>query len=244
MNNKIGDNNPPSHIEFTLETYQALNDWLTDHPVILTEEDARQGKLLKDRAALCLADLEQERDGKVRPLNEQVKSINDTYRGPKDQLTTIAATLTTRITDYAKTEALKREEVARQARKAEEEAYRKAQEAFAAEALAKEEAAEGVVVDIGGAASNRIQAVKDFQKAERKAAQAERDQRVKIGGGFRRALSLREKETLVVANPQAAVDATGWTADMMECLLKAARAYRKLHGNLPPGIISIKEDSI
>src|SRR5260370_339656 len=68
----IGGNNPPGPIEMAESIMQTLSDWMQDHPVIQTEEDARAAKPLIDRAKAAMDELESERDGKVRPYNEEV----------------------------------------------------------------------------------------------------------------------------------------------------------------------------
>ena len=54
----VGHNSPPDSTEFARETMAALGDWLKENPVIQTEEEAKAGKLLVDRASACVKDME------------------------------------------------------------------------------------------------------------------------------------------------------------------------------------------
>jgi hypothetical protein len=234
----IGGNNPPSTIEFAKETTEALSEWLKENPVIETEEQARAGKLMVDRAKNTIGDLEGERDSRVRPLNAQVKSINDSYRAPRDILTKVCDTLLKRLQDFALKEERERQAKAAEALRAAEEAERIAREAERIEQEAREDAAAGTLdVDIGAATVAADAAFEAFEKAERAAALAERESRVKIGGGFNRALGLRNKEVLIVDDWQKAVLDMGLTDKISEAILSSAREYRKATGDLPEGII-------
>src|ERR1700744_2579294 len=76
----IGGNNPPGPLEMAESIMQVLSDWMAEHPVIQNEEEARAAKPLIDRAKAAMDEIEAERDGKVRPLNEQVSQINAEYK--------------------------------------------------------------------------------------------------------------------------------------------------------------------
>jgi hypothetical protein len=99
---RIGGNNPPGAIDFAKESAAALSDWMKDHPVIETDDDARAAKMLVDRAKSSLESMETERDGLVRPLNTQAKAINDKYRQPRTLLERVRNALADRLTAYAK----------------------------------------------------------------------------------------------------------------------------------------------
>ncbi len=98
----IGGNQSPGAIDFAKESETALSDWMKDHPVIETDDDARAAKLLVDRAKSSLESMETERDAQVRPLNEQVKAINDRYRSPRTLLEKVRSSLVDRLTAYAR----------------------------------------------------------------------------------------------------------------------------------------------
>src|SRR6185312_9538969 len=79
-------------------------------------------------------------------------------------------------------------------------------------------------------------AFSEFEHAAREAARAERDAHVKIGGGWGRSASLRNKETLVIVHYGRALKAIGPNDKIREAILSAARDYRKEKGNLPDGV--------
>lgn len=237
----IGGNNPPSQIAFTQETTGALSEWLKDNPVVQTEDQAREGKLLVDRARLCVADLESERDSKVRPLNTQVRVINDEYRGPRETLQKISQELLIRLDAYRKAEEQRREQEAEEKRKLAEEAERRAREAEAREQEAQDDARLGVEVDIGSATVDADRAFRDYEKADREAARAEKETRFKLGGGFSRSLSTRSHETITVSDPLKALAEIGYTEKILEAIVSEAREFRRKHDRLPQGIKSVKE---
>lgn len=232
----IGDNNPPSMTETAGETMRDISAWMAEN-VVITEDTAKEAKLFLDRGKLCLKDLDDERDGKVRPLNEQVKEINAGYKAPRVQLEAVLSGLSDRITGFIKEEKRKREEAAREAARIAEEAERNAREAERLEQDAIGSASSGELgVDIAAHVVEADNAFRDFEKAQRAAALAEKETKVRIGGGFQRAAGLRQKEKLIVVNAQFALDEMGATEDIKEAMIKSARAFRKATGDLPGGI--------
>lgn len=235
----IGHNKPPDMTETAGDVSRGLNEWLSSHPVIQTENDAREARPLIDRAKLCIADLENERKGKVIPLNEEVAKINNYYRGPRELLERIYSELSSRLGRYLAAEEARRRAIAEEARRQAEEKERLAREAEKAEAEVIADAEMGVEVDLLAATQEADAAFKDYEKADRVAARAERDSKVRIGGGLTgRALALRSYETLVVENWLAAVTEMGLTDDIRQAICKSARAYRKLRGKLPSGVVA------
>jgi molecular chaperone DnaK len=131
----------------------------------------------------------------------------------------------------------------RKAREAEEkrralaEAERLAREAEAKEREAIENARAGDLdADRVGATIEADAAFSRFETASREAARAERDTKVKVGGGFGRAASLRSVEELVIEDAGAAVSAMAGDQDLDDAIRTAARRFRKEWGELPPGI--------
>lgn len=235
-------NNPPSILEFCGETTAELGKWLEDHPVIQTEDDARTAKLLIDRATSTIADAEAERDKQVRPLNEQVKAINERYKTPRNSLQAASNILRDRLRVYIKTEEERREAEAAERQRIADELDLKARQAIEVAEQAKAEAADGVVVDVVAAQSAAHGAIAALQKSERELARAEKDTRVKIGGGYRKALALRTKEVLVLHNWHKAIDEMGLSEALIESILKEARAFRKATGHLPEGVTATTEE--
>lgn len=240
-----GHNLPPDMTVTADETMTSLSDWMREHPVIQDEDCAREAKVYIDRGKLCIADLEDERDGKVRPLNEQVKAINDHYRGPREMLRKVLDELEKRISAFLRSEEDKRIKAAEEARARLAEAERVAREAERLEQDRISSAAVGEIdVDVATAVKAANEAFSAYQKAEHQAALAERETRVRIGGGFSKAIGLKDKETLTVTDGFAAVMVMGITPSIEEAILKSARAYRKLHDCLPDGIESSLEREV
>ena len=230
-------NNPPGMVETINDVANDLNEFLKEHPVIENGKDAAEAKVFIDRAKLGIQDLEAERDGKVRPLNEQVKEINAYYRGPRSLVESILDELQQRITGFLKAEERKRIEAAREAARLVEVAELAARDAERAEQDALISVAGGELgVDIKAVVVEADRAFAEYQKAERQAVIAERDTKVKIGGGFSRALGLKEEKTIVVRDFIAAVQQLGPTEHIVEAIKKSARMYKKLNGQWPAGI--------
>ncbi len=240
----IGHNNPPDTIQAAHEAMTALSDWMKERPIISTEDEARDAKKLLDRAKGSTDELEAERDKQVRPLNEQVATINAKYKAihstdPKKPgiLDKVVNELKARLTTYARQEEAKRLADAERKRREAEEAERIAREAEAKEreTIANAQAGE-LGVDVTQVVVEADSRFAEFKKAEREAQRAERDSHVKIGGGWERSLSLRAKETLVLVSYGRAITAIGPNEKIREAILSAARDYRKEKGNLPDGV--------
>ena len=233
----MGHNRPPDMTETAKETMAALSKWMEEHPVIGSEEDAKEAKVYIDRGRLCIKDVEAERDGLVRPLNTKVKEINEHYRGSRETLQKILNEIEGRITIFLREEERKRQEIAEAARLAAEAAESRAREAEAVERERIESARSGELgVDIAEATSVADSLFSEHERASRFAARADRDTKVKVGGGFSRAISLKTVETLVVIDAYAAMRDMGVTDDIRDAILKSARAYRKVFEELPAGI--------
>jgi hypothetical protein len=240
---RLGSNNPPSPIDYAQSVVDEINAWLSDHPTIDTEDDARAAKPLLDRAKLSLEEVEADRDSRVRPLNEQVAAINGKYKAlhntdPKKPglFDKIVIELKSRIADFMLREERRRRAEAEAARRAQEEAERIAREAEAKEAEALANARQGEVVDVAEVTRQADEAFEEFERQSRFAARAERDTKVKIGGGFGKTATLREVETLHLDSYGMALKAIGPNDKVRDAILSAARDYRKLHGELPAGV--------
>ena len=239
------DNNPPGAIERSADTLAALNAFLAAHPVIQEQAEATEAARLIKQGKAAHDEMEAERDSRVRPLNEQVKAINAAYASPKAVLQKVRDELAKRTTAYTHAEEQRRLREAAEKRRAAEEAERLAREAEAREREAQEDAAGGVIgVDLASTTAEADAAFRDFGKAQREAARAERDAPVKLATGFGRALSMRTKETLTVTDHVAAVKAIGLTPKIEEAIQAGARAYRQEWDELPPGVTSHTERSL
>jgi hypothetical protein len=240
----IGGNKPPGALELAKPIAEELGRFLNDYPVVTNENEARQAKAISDRFFLALRSVEEERDGKVRPLNERVKAINEEYHhwfSTNDKKPglwgTLFKELKVRLTNFARAEEQKRIAAAEAARAAAAEAERKAREAEQREREAAADAAQGVCdVDFAAATQAADSAFQDFRRADREAQRAERDTTVRIGGGFGRVSTLRTAEILTITDIHAAIEDLFPNQDIADAVLKAARAYRKENDELPNGI--------
>lgn len=249
----MGNNRPPDALEMAQGTMADVATFLAETPVVDSHETAKRAGLYVERITKLFGDMEDERDKQVRPLNEQVAEINAKYKAvhnsdPKKpgSFDKVMAELRYRLTAYAKAEERKREEAAEVARVAAAEAERIAREAEAREQEAKSSADVGELgVDVATSIVEADRAFADFQRADRAVAIAEREVHVRISSSLGgRALSMRTKETLLLDDADAAFKAIGVTEKIREAILSASRDYRKLKGQLPPGVSSQTERSI
>ena len=237
MTNEIGHNQPPSQLVLCNKTAEDISAWLANHPVILTEEEAKEAKLYLDRGKLGLKDMNDERDKAVRPLNEQVNAINESYRPTKVLLSRIVEEVGKRITSFIFAEEAKRIKAANEAARLAREAEERAKAAEIAEREARDNASVGELgIDLKSATAEADSAFREYEKAERAAQIAEKETNVKVTGGFSRAASLRTTTTYRIKDLQEAFKALGGAQDVQEGILKAAKAYHKFYKKLPPGI--------
>lgn len=246
---EIGGNNPPGPIEMAESIMQMLSDWMADHPVIATEDDARAAKPLIDRAKAAMDELEDERCGKVRPLNDKVSEINAEYKAvhntdPKKPGTfnKVFNELKSRVAEYLRQEEQKQLAAAAEARRLQDEAERQAREAEAREREAIESAAVGEIgINVAAVTKEADAAFSNFERQSRFADRAERDSKVKLGGGFMGAVALRSTETLHLESYAKAIKAIGPHEKIEEAILSCAREYRKVHGHLPEGVTATNQ---
>lgn len=241
----IGHNQPPSVIDLASEAATEAWRWLEPRPVLASDDEARDGKAHVDRLRAHFDAMERERDGLVRPLNEQVTAINARYKAvhnedkkkPGSADKALAAVLA-RLTDYAARLEAARLRAAEEARQAAAAAEAAAREAEARERAAKEEAEQGVCdVPLAETTAEADAAFAAFQRAGHAVQRAERDTKVRLVGGFSgRALTFRDTEVLSVTDWRAAIEEMNLTDDIREAILKSARLYRKHFGELPAGI--------
>lgn len=248
----VGHNNPPGPLEDARDVIGYLSRFMEEVPVIETEDQARQAKLHIDRTRAACGSIEDERDRKVRPLNEAVATINAEYKAVHNEdgkrpgsLDKLLNELKARVTVYTLAEEAKREAIAEAARQAAMEAERAAREAEERERDAIQNAQVGETTDVGAAIVEADQAFADFERRTREAQRAERETNVRIGGGFSgRSLSMRTTETLVLESYSKALKAIGPNEKIETAILSAARDYRKLKGSLPAGVTAVTERKI
>ena len=242
----LGHNHPPGPIDYAREAMAELGVFLKDYPVIQSPADAKQGGAFVERTRIALNELETERAVKVGPLNAQLTKINGAYRMVRDPLEKVLRELKRRLTDYATAEEAKRQaEAARLRAEAEaQEAAARAAEAAEQDAIAQADV--GVLdVDVGAAITEADAAFGDYARADRAAAVAERDSKVRITSAMGgKALSMRSVEVLVISNIHAALKAMAITPKIKEAVLSSARDYRKEFGELPTGIEATQQRSL
>ena len=124
----MGGNNPPDLFAFSSETMFELSSWMKERPQIVSEDEAREAKLLLDRAKNCAGDIEAERIRLVTPLNEQLDDINIKYKTVHNKdakkpglLDKITNELKTRLSAFLQVEEDKRLAVAEAKRREAEE---------------------------------------------------------------------------------------------------------------------------
>ncbi|MFD2248894.1 putative membrane protein YqiK [Pseudochelatococcus lubricantis] len=235
-------NNPPEPIEMIKPIVAGISAWLAEHPVIEDQVSASKAAALIDTVNKHLADLEDDRTERVRPLNAEVKAINASYKAASSPLNGLKDDLKSRATAYARAEEDRRRKEAEQARLAAEEAARKAREAELAEIEARDNAAQGEIgVDIGAAVLDADAAARDAARAERAANIAERGAHVRMKSGNARALSLRTVLVFEVTDPVAAMIDLPLTDAIRDAIISAARIYHKEHGKPPAGVTATED---
>jgi hypothetical protein len=244
-------NNPPSPIEFAQSVIDELATFMANHPVIQSEDEARQAKVYIDRAVAALAEIEIERVRMVAPLNEKVAKINADHKHYHNQdkakpglFDKVLTLLKQRVQAFMMIEEARRKREAEEARLAAEEAEKLAREAEAREREAIDNASQGEIVDVAEVTAKADKAFTDFRQASRFAQLAEKETKVKIGGGFGKSLSIRNKEVLIVKDWRQAIVSVGLTDGIRDAILTAARNYRQAYGELPAGIESTQERSL
>ena len=244
---KIGGNNPPEEtkLDFATTAMNLMTTYLNDNPVISNGAQAEAAKVQIETARGCLAEMETERDSKVRPLNERVKEINGIYSAVSAPFKRVLDQVRERLTDYAHAVEKERQRLADIKRREAEALIAKAREAERLEREAIENARLGEVD--AGVAEKIVQAdaaFADAKRANRQAAVAERDaDTVRIGGGNGRSLGMRTTTTLTLDDPIAAIKAMGGKVSekTAESILSDARAWRKLNDQRwPAGVTAVE----
>lgn len=250
----IGGNRPPDPIEEELtadqselhplvsiesarDCYRLISSFLAETPVIERDGDAKKAANFIEQSRRTLGCMEDERDSLVRPLNDQVKEINDRYRSPRECIEGLKTELARRLKVFADAEEEKRGAEAEAARLRAAEAERIAREAEKVEREAKGDADMGIVgIDVAKAIAQADFAFDTFLRADRAASRAENSISVRLNGGFGRAVSMRKSEELTLDDATAAIAVLGVTDKIRDAILSSARAYRRLNGNLPAGV--------
>jgi len=256
----IGDNSPPieTAIDRAKPIAEELGRFLSDNPVLSNEDEARAAKNLRDRFVQALKSMEDEREAKVRPLNEEVKRINGDYHRWHNTDKKRPALwdkrlnqLWSRMTTYALQLETQQKAAAKAAREAAEEQARIAREEEQREIEAATDAAAGVCdVDIAKATEEADEAFTRFRQLDWRAERAEASaSKIRITGGIGNAISLKDHEILTVTDWKSAIeemcdDDGNPPKDIADAILKCARAYRKACKDLPAGVTASSERSL
>ena len=241
MDATIGHNNPPSALARAAEAITDLRSFANDHPVVTDHDQAKAANLQISRGKAALKELDAERRSKVDPLNAQVKEINGEFKAVSEPLEKTVDAIEVPLKRFIRDEEDRKRREAEEARRLAEEAERIARDAEAREREAIENAAAGDLdADLVGSTLEADAAFSRFEHANRAAVRADRDTKVRVGGGLGRAASLRTVEELVITDAAAAVTAMTGDADLAGAIITAARSFRKEWGELPPGISSQK----
>lgn len=244
----IGDNLPPPNpdaptlIDRARAFYLILSGFLKETPVVQSHDEARRAANYIEQSRATLGELEDARKARVNPLNEEVKAINDEYRAPRESLQALMDEVKRRATAFAQAEEDRRAAAAIDAARVAAQAAQAAHAAEAIEANAKASADVGECgVNIAAVITQADRAFAAFKRADRTAARAAREVPVRLAGGMGRAVSMRARETLHLADASAAILAIGTTEKIAEAILSSARDYRRLHGVLPAGVTASSE---
>jgi hypothetical protein len=241
----IGANGPPSPIDSAKEAMAELSTFTENNPVIQDFDDAKQYAAWIERTRVALQAMEDERKPIVDPLNAELERINKPYRLVRQPLEKLYELAKARLTKY--NNAVEQARL-REAQRLREEAERQEREAREAEAREQEailNAEQGECADVGGAIADADQAFKDFQKADRAAATAERNVPVRIAsvmGG--KAMSMRTTEVFIVEDACAAIAIMGCSPDLQKQIIKDAKRFREATGELPDGVKSEYQRSL
>jgi hypothetical protein len=227
------------------EAMTELNGFLTENPVIQTHDQARAAGGTVERTRIALSSLAEEMKDKTTPIRAKLDEIYAAYRVVREPLEKVLVECKRRLTAYTTAEEAKRKAAAAAARREAEEAAERAQRAIAEAEDAIAAADVGECNNAGEAIADAYAAMRQAGVAERTAARTERQTTERLGsvmGG--RSISMRWVEVLAVIDACAAVKAMGLTPSIAEAILTSARAFKKAHGELPPGITFTKERKI
>jgi hypothetical protein len=245
MHGTVGHNKPPGPIESAKEAMAELSVFIENTPVIQTFDEAKLAAAFIERTRVALQTMEDERKPQVDPLNAKLEAINKPYRLVRQPLEKLYDLIRGRLTKYNNAVEAARLKEAQRLRDEAEAAERAAREAEAAEQEAIVNAEAGECTDVGAAIVNADGAFKDFQKADRAAATAERNVPLRIGSIMgNKALSMRTTEVFIVEDACAAITAMGLSDNIKGEIVKDAKRYREATGELPDGVRSEYQRSL
>lgn len=243
----VVENTRPTEIDRAKEAFEELRDFLKDHPVILTADDAKLGAGYLERTRVTLKASRDERNTKTRPFLDRLEAIRAAYDLVREKtksnegglLERAYNALRDRMTKYA--DAVEAERIA-EANRLREEAARAedaARAAETAEQTAIADAEVGECTDVGAAIQNADQKFAEFKVANRQAATAERNVPLRFGsvlGG--KSVSARTYEFLEIEDFDKAIKVLGLTDKIRDAVIASAKDFRNEFDELPAGIKS------
>ena len=248
----IGGNGPPEPtvLERAEAAAVAVSAFMDNTPVFTIGAHCVEAKKLMERCRGAAAELEDERDALVRPLNEEVSAVNSKYKTLHNSdarrpgtLDRVLLELKTRLTNYARATEEARARVAELAALEAAKAEAKARAAEAAEVEAKANATAGVLdTDVVGKIEAADRAFAEYELASRFAQIKERDIRFRVSDGVNGdAEGMRLTKYLILDSYTHAIKAIGPHDKIRDAILSAAREYKKTHGVLPDGVSEVSE---
>ena len=225
-------------LEIAEQAKAELAAWLDKHPVITTEDEAREAKLVFDRAKASYADLETARNAETQPLHAAWQTAIAKFKPMVESFGKFVTLLDGRMQAFLKEQKRKADAAAAEALAKRMEAERIAREAEAKEREAIDDASQGVVdAGVAQATAEADKAFDDLRRADHEAQRAVKDTAVRIGGGFSgRAMGLRTEKVQVLDDVHAAIREIGLTDDIRAAVLKSARAWKKINNRWPAGV--------
>lgn len=238
----IGHNHPPSPLASAGEAFTELRTWLSDHPVITSVADSKQGAAYIERTRIALGELETDRKAKVDPINAELREVNAAYKTAREPLENALKHLRKIMTDYATAVEAARIAEANRLREEAEAAARAAQTAAFQRDEAIENAQVGEAADVGGLIADAATVAKEAGKLDRKAAVAEHSVPVRVNsimGG--KALAMRTRRVLVVTDATKAYQAIKQNAPLLaqrieDTIRICAEKFEDDIGALPAGV--------
>ena len=241
----LGHNGPPSPIQSAKEAHAELSKFAENTPVIQSFDEAKQYAAWIERTRIALQAMEDERKPQADPLNAKLEAINKPYRVVRQPLEKLYDLVKARLSKYNNAVEAARLKEAQRLREDAEARERAARQAEADEQAAIAGADVGECTDVGSAIAEADGAFKDYQKADRAAATAERNVPVRVAsiiGG--KSLSMRTTEIFIVEDACAAITIMGCSDDLKKQIVKDAKRFREATGELPDGIKSEYQRSL
>lgn len=253
---EIGGNNPPvpTKLQSILERFTELqatcSAWLTKCPKIETQEQADDCAGFVKQLIALEHDADDARMEEQRPFQAKVNAIREAFRPSIEGTQRMKALLEPKQRAWLQAVREKQERDRREAAEAEALAQKRAKEAAEEAERLTQRAEAGELVDghvnVAAKINAAAEAEREAEEASRRREEAERAKPKSGGqyvvGGVKRSVGLRTQTTPEVEDLKkaAAYFAKKNNSDLIEAVLKAARAELKGRTGDPPAIPGIK----